>query len=72
MKCRLRVLYSDGERVCEKYVKIPESSTKKERIKALNKIKDCKQIITYWIEDVHKTYIVSYRLQFNRFHNIIK
>lgn len=68
--CRLRVVYSDGERSKEIFVPIKEASNKDDRIKAIESIKDYKALITYWIEDVYEKGANSFRVQFNHLHQL--
>jgi hypothetical protein len=66
--CRLRVVYSDGEKSRETFVSVKEASDKNDRIKAIESIKDYKALITYWIEDVYEKGANSFRIQFNHLH----
>lgn len=66
--CRLRVVYSDGERLKETFVPVKEASNKEDRIRAIESIKDYKRLIRYWIEDVYEKGANSFRIQFNHLH----
>lgn len=68
IKCRLRVVYSDGERSKECFVDVPEASTEEHRVNAVESIKDFKKLITYWIEDVYDDHADSFRVQFSHLH----
>lgn len=72
IKCRLRVIYSNGEITKEEFVDIAEASLKKDRIKAINTIKDLKKLMYYWIEDLYTDKIGRFgQVKFNNKHQLI-